>query len=49
MKDVLALERVQRKATKFIVNDYSSGYKQRLLSLNMLPLMYWYELQDLIF
>ena len=49
VKDVLALERVQRKATKFILNDYSSGYKQRLLSLNMLPLMYWYELQDLIF
>ena len=49
LKDIICLERVQRRATKFILNDFSSDYKSRLISLNLLPLMYWYELQDLMF
>ena len=39
LKDISRLERVQRKATKFILSDYLSCYKSRLLALNLLPLM----------
>ena len=48
IKDILSLERIQRRATKFILNDYSSDYKVRLLSLRLLPLMYLYELSDIL-
>ena len=40
IKDTLTLEKVQRQATKFIINDYESDYKTRLLKLDLLPLMY---------
>ena len=49
IKDILLLERVQRHATKYILNDYTSSYKSRLTKLNLLPLMCVYELHDLIF
>lgn len=50
IKDIICLERVQRRATKFILNDFSSeNYKSRLTSLHILPLMYWLELQDILF
>ena len=49
IKDILLLEKVQRRATKFILNDFSSGYKDRLISLNILPLMYWLELNDIMY
>jgi len=29
--------------------DYSSSYKERLIKLDLLPLMYWLELQDVLF
>ena len=48
-KDILILEKIQRRATKFILNDYSSDYKSRLLSLKLLPLMMLFELNDIIF
>ena len=31
MKDILNIERVQRRATKYVLNDYVSDYKTRLL------------------
>ena len=37
LKDVKNLERVQRRATKFILQDFSSDYKSRLISLGLLP------------
>ena len=49
IKDIAILENVQRRATKFILNNYTSDYKERLTALQLLPLMYWYELQDLLF
>ena len=49
IKDIKCLERVQRRATKFVLQDYPSDYKTRLLSLKLLPLMYWFELQDILF
>ena len=49
LKDIFILERVQRRATKFILNDYQLPYKERLKRLHLLLLMYTYELNDLIF
>jgi len=49
IKDILTLERVQRHATKHILNDYVSSYKSRLTTLHLLPLMYIYELNDIMF
>ena len=49
IKDIQKLERVQRRATKFILVDASSNYKSRLLTLGLLPLMMVYELNDIMF
>ena len=49
IKDITALECIQRRATKYILNDYNSSYKSRLQQLHMLPLMYIYELNDIMF
>ena len=49
LKDIRRLEAIQHRATKFILNDYTSTYRSRLCSLNLLPLMYYYEIQDIIF
>ena len=49
IKDIVFLERVQRHATKYILNDYYTDYGTRLISLHLLPLVYWLELQDLMF
>ena len=49
MKDILNLERIQCRATKYILSDYISCYKDRLINLRLLPLMYIFELQDILF
>ena len=49
IKDIVKLEKIQRRATKFILNNYSLDYKTRLESLNMLPLMHIYEINDILF
>lgn len=50
LKNIALLEKLQRWTTKFILNDYSHlDYKNRLLSLNLLPLSMVLELNDLIF
>ena len=49
MKNILLLEKVQRRATEYILNYFSSDYKTRLTKLNILPLMFWLELQDILF
>jgi len=49
LKDINMLERVQRHATNFILSDYLSNYKARLIQLNMLPLMYTYEFVNIVF
>lgn len=46
--DILRLERVQRKATKFILG-HNGSYKDRLTTLKILPLMMWFELHDVMF
>ena len=49
IKDIISLENVQRRATKFILNDFSSNYKLRLVSLGILPLMMQLEINDVMF
>ena len=49
IKDITLLEHIQRRATKYILNDYELSYKSRLEQLHLLPLMYIYELNDLLF
>jgi len=49
IKDIEILERIQRRATKYIVGNNQMDYKSRLLSLHLLPLMHWLELQDVMF
>ena len=49
IEDINILEKVQRRATKWILRDYSSDYKVRLTTLNMLPLMMTYEIYDISF
>ena len=49
LKDIELIEKIQRRATKFILSNYSSDYKSRLIQLGMLPLMYIYEIADILF
>ena len=49
LKDILAIEKVQQRATKYILNDYYSDYKSRLSTLHILPLMYILEINDIMF
>ena len=49
LTDIRALENVQRRATKFILNDHLTDYHQRLVSLNLLPFMMIFEINDIIF
>ena len=48
-KDIVLIESVQRRATRYILNDWSSSYRERLIHLNLLPLMYYLELLDIFF
>ena len=41
LSDIDLVEKVQRRATKYIL-DYISEYKQRLIQLRLLPVMYIY-------
>ena len=48
LKDMQLLQTLQRRATKFILNDYKSCYRS-LLTLRMLPLMTHLEIIDILF
>ena len=48
-RDLAILEGVQRRATKFILQNYELSYLERLRRLNLLPISYWLEIKDLIF
>ena len=49
IKHIQLIERIQRRATKYVLNDYVSDYKSRLIKLQILPLMYILDLNDVIF
>ena len=42
------LESVQQRATMFILQDFSADYEARLISLTLLPVSMWLELQDVV-
>ena len=48
LTDIKALEDVQRRATKYILNNYDSNYRLRLLDLKLLPLMMVLEINDIL-
>ena len=47
IRDIVQLEKIQRRATKYILMDFNSDYKTRLISLNLLPMMYIFEINCL--
>ena len=49
LKDIQALERVQPHATKWILNDFITDYKSRLISLHLLLLTMTFEIHDIFF
>ena len=49
IKHIIQFERIQRRATEFILNDYSSDYKSRLFRTHILPLVQFFELNDILF
>ena len=49
IKDMKPIESLQRRATKYILNDYTSDYRSRLIQLNLLPLSMQLELNDICF
>ena len=48
-KDIATLQRVQHRATKYILHNYVTDYRTRLTSLQLLPLMCWLEVLDILF
>ena len=49
LKDITVFEKMQRRATKYILNDFSSNYKNCLVTLQILPLMMVFEMMDILF
>ena len=49
LRDIRYLELVQRRATRFITNYSDMDYRNRLMELNLLPLMMEYEIADIMF
>ena len=46
------MERIQRRASKFILNLpflCNESYQDRLISINLLPISYWHEYLDITF
>ena len=39
MKDIVCLEKVQRRGSKYILGDRESDYRSRLITLKLLPLL----------
>ena len=49
IKHIKLFESIQRRATKFILQDFQSDYKTRLTNLHLFPLSLWFEYLDLTF
>ena len=48
-KDIINIEQVQRRATKYILNNYSTYHKSRMIQLQLLLTSYvLFKLQDII-
>jgi hypothetical protein len=48
-KIIKTIESVQRRASKYILNDFISDYQTRLVKMNLLPLSYRREYLDIVF
>ena len=49
IKDMKPIKSLQHRATKYILNDYTSDYRSRLIQLKLLPLAMQLELNDICF
>ena len=49
IKDITCLENIQRRVTKFIITHSGIGYKERLIQLKLFPVLYRYEIQDILY
>ena len=49
LTDIRCFENVQRRATKFILQNSSFDCKDRLINLQLLPLMMEFEISDILF
>ena len=51
IKDIINIEGVQHRATRYILKEYNSNYKARLIQLQLIPVMNfkaWYLLLHLL-
>ena len=46
---MMEVEKVQRRASRFIYKNNKLSYKDRLTSLSLLPISYWLEYLDILF
>ena len=49
LKDIKCLELIQIRATRFIINNPTLDYKDRLIQLNILPLVMEFKIAGIIF
>ena len=49
LKDIIILGKIQHCVTKYILNEFTSDYRSRLIALRILPLMVQLELYDVMF
>ena len=49
LKDIINLEKIQHRATKYILNDFTCDYRSHLIAVNILPLMMQLELYNAMF
>jgi hypothetical protein len=52
VNNIMTVERVQRRATKFILSlPYQTdiSYKERLITIGSIPICYWHEYLDLVY
>ena len=49
IKDIVSLETIQSRATKFILGSHSLKYRDWLVVLKLFPLMYYFDLNDPFF
>ena len=52
VNNIMTVERVQRRATKFILSlPYQTdiSYKERLITIGIIPICYWHEYLDLVY
>ena len=52
INNILTIERLQRRASKFILSlpyQTSISYKERLITIGIIPVCYWHEYLDMVY